>query len=126
MYAAGHYEVIESLSTTVGTIDEELPTEEVIADRHPGMPCHDPPRLTYIKPLTSDLVQKRLMTFESNGDVAVRSKNHRTAITQYSTALSLNPSSRVSLLVKRSNTRAMLGMWEDALKDADELWLGPP
>ncbi|KAI9569843.1 hypothetical protein HD554DRAFT_2327802 [Boletus coccyginus] len=102
MYAAGHSEVAESLSTMVETLGEEVLMEEMTADWDP------------------DLVQKCLTTFESNGDVAVRSEDHKRAIIQYSTALSLNPSNPVGLLVKRSNVRAMLGMWEDALKDADE------
>ena len=59
--------------------------------------------------------------FERNGDAAMRSKDHKRAVVQYSTALSLNPSNRVSLLVKRSNARGMLGKWEDALKDVDEV-----
>ncbi|KAI9569842.1 hypothetical protein HD554DRAFT_2327801 [Boletus coccyginus] len=64
MYAAGNSEVAESLSTMVETLGEEALMEECLA------------------------------TFESNGDVAVRSKNHKRAIVQYSTALSLNPSNR--------------------------------
>ena len=45
---------------------------------------------------------------------------------QYSTALSLNPTNPVGLLLKRSNARAMLGLWEDALKDADKVRLDSP
>lgn len=55
----------------------------------------------------------------------MKSKDHNGAIVQYSTALSLNPSNPVDLLVKRSNARAMLGLWEDALKDADDVWVLP-
>ncbi|KAI9569839.1 hypothetical protein HD554DRAFT_2313201 [Boletus coccyginus] len=102
MYAVGHSEVAESLSTMVETLGAEVSTEEVTTD------------------WDSDLIQKCCTTLESNGDVAVRSKNLEGAIVQYSTALSLNLSNPVGLLVKRSNARAMLGMWEDALKDADE------
>ncbi|KAG8216979.1 hypothetical protein J3R82DRAFT_7285 [Butyriboletus roseoflavus] len=57
--------------------------------------------------------------FEDNGDVAMQCKNLKEAIVLYSTALDLNPSN-LGLLVKRSEARAMLGSWEDALKDADE------
>ena len=123
MCAAGHSEGVESLSTMVETFGEEVLTEGVTADWDRGMPYHDPSGLTYIEVLTPDLIQKCLATFESNGDVAMRSKNHKRAIVQYSTALSLNPSNPVGLLVKRSNSRAVLGMWEDALKDADKVWI---
>jgi hypothetical protein len=61
------------------------------------------------------------MTSESNGDLAVTSKDPKEAIVQYSTALSLNPSNPASLFVKRSNAREMLGLWEDALIDADKV-----
>ncbi|KAI9569853.1 hypothetical protein HD554DRAFT_2170850 [Boletus coccyginus] len=101
MYATGHSEVAESLFTIVETLDERLLTDDVTTDWDP------------------DLIQKYRTTLESNGDIAVRSKNFKGAIVQYSTALSLNPSNPEVLLVKRSNARAMLGMWEDALKDAD-------
>ena len=123
MYAAGHSEVTESLATMVETLGEEVLVEEMTADWDPGMPCHGPPKLTSIEIVTSGLVQKCLATFENNGDIAVRSKNHKRAIIQYSTALSLNPSNPAGLLVKRSSARTMLGMWEDALRDADEVWL---
>jgi len=124
MYAAGHSEVAEPLSTVVETLGEEVLTEEVTTGWDPGMPSYDQSGLSCIEVLTSDLVHKCLTTLESVGDVAVRSKNHKRAIVQYSTALSLNPSNPMGLLVKRSNARATLGMWEDALKDADEVWLG--
>ena len=53
------------------------------------------------------------------------SKDFPRAVLQYSTALSLNPSNPVGLLVKRSNARIILGLWEGALKDADSVRLGP-
>lgn len=71
-----------------------------------------------------DLVQKCLATLESNGDAAVKSGDPQGAIVQYSTALSLNPLDPARFFVKRSNARAMLGSWEDALKDADEVRFG--
>ncbi|KAG6377280.1 hypothetical protein JVT61DRAFT_15065 [Boletus reticuloceps] len=67
-----------------------------------------------------DLVKKCLTAFECKGDAAVESENPKGAIVQYSTALYLNPSNPVGLLVKRSNARATLGLWEDALTDADD------
>ncbi|KAI5989190.1 hypothetical protein F5J12DRAFT_915856 [Pisolithus orientalis] len=43
-----------------------------------------------------------------------------TATLEYSTALSLSPSSPVGLFIKRSRARAAQGLWEDALQDANE------
>lgn len=43
------------------------------------------------------------------------------AILQYTAALSLNPPNPGGILVKRSKALAVLGKWEDALKDADEV-----
>lgn len=51
------------------------------------------------------------------------SKDPKEAILQYSVALSLTPQNPAGLLVKRSKARGMLGLWEDALKDADEVCL---
>ncbi|KAN0084114.1 hypothetical protein V8E55_007618 [Tylopilus felleus] len=102
MYAAGHTEVVESLSTTIETIGEDALTSEETADWNP------------------DLVQKCLTMLESHGDIAVESGDLKRGILEYSTALSLNPPNPVDLLVKQSNAKAMLGFWEEALKDADE------
>ncbi|KAF8557544.1 hypothetical protein OG21DRAFT_1482211, partial [Imleria badia] len=65
-------------------------------------------------------LQGCIKPFEDHGDAAVQSKNPNEAILQYSSALSLNPPNPSGLLVKRSKVRAMLEMWEEALKDADE------
>ncbi|KAF8546332.1 hypothetical protein OG21DRAFT_1502001 [Imleria badia] len=103
MHTAGHISMAKSRSTIVETLGEDALTSDVTAEWDP------------------DLVQKCLATFESNGDVAAKSNDPQGAIVQYSTALCLNPSNPVGLLVKRSKARAMLGLWEDALKDADEV-----
>ena len=66
-------------------------------------------------------LQDCIAAFEDNGDVAVMSKDPKRAITHYSAALSLNPLKPLDLLVKRSTARGILGLWEDALKDADEV-----
>ncbi|KAF8552370.1 hypothetical protein OG21DRAFT_145752 [Imleria badia] len=58
--------------------------------------------------------------FEDYGDAIFWDKNPEDAMKQYSTALSLNPSSPAGLPVKRNKVRAMSGLWEEALKDADE------
>ena len=43
------------------------------------------------------------------------------AVSQYSTALSLEPPTPQVLLAKRSKARAGMGSWEDALNDANEV-----
>ena len=58
---------------------------------------------------------------ESQGDEAMRSKNYDSAIAEYSAALTITPVALPNLFVKRSETRAALCLWEDALKDADEV-----
>jgi cytochrome c-type biogenesis protein CcmH/NrfG len=58
---------------------------------------------------------------EDIGDVVMRSKNAEEAISRYSAALSLNPSNPARLLVKRSTVRATMMLWENALKDADDV-----
>ena len=54
------------------------------------------------------------------------SEDPKQAIAHYSTALSLNPLKPLDLLVKRSTARGILGLWEDALEDADEVLLSSP
>ncbi|KAF8552461.1 hypothetical protein OG21DRAFT_1511487 [Imleria badia] len=65
-------------------------------------------------------LQGCIKPLEDCGDGAMQSKNPSQAILQYSSALSLNPSNPEGLFVKRSKAHAMLGLWEEALKDADE------
>ena len=65
--------------------------------------------------------QKYITAFETNGDVAATSKDPMRAVAQYTAALSLNPLKSVGLFVKRSIARGNLGLWEDALKDADKV-----
>ena len=69
----------------------------------------------------SDIAQKCITAFETNGDVAATSKDPKRAVAQYTAALSLNPLKSVGLFVKRSTARGNLELWEDALKDADEV-----
>ncbi|KAF8555600.1 hypothetical protein OG21DRAFT_844394 [Imleria badia] len=58
---------------------------------------------------------------EALGDTAVSSGEHYNAIVRYTSALSLNPSNPVNILLKRSNSRASKGLWQDALTDANEV-----
>ena len=122
MYATGHSELAESLSSMAETLGEEMLTSEDTNNWNLGMfvttnSCR------HTLSSTSDFIQRCLVTFESNGDEAAVAKDFPRAVLQYSTALSLNPSNPVGLLVKRSNARVMLGFWEDALKDADSVRL---
>lgn len=53
----------------------------------------------------------------------MKSKKYDVATAQYTFALSLDPPSRVGLLIKRSRARAVRGLWKEALEDADVVWL---
>jgi len=65
-------------------------------------------------------LQQCMQALGDIGDVAMQRGNAEEAIARYSAALSLNPSNPAGLLFKRSRARAILELWEDALKDADE------
>lgn len=51
----------------------------------------------------------------------MRTRQHNTAISQYSAALSLGPKYRQMLLVKRSEACTDVGVWKDALNDTNEV-----
>lgn len=51
------------------------------------------------------------------------SKKYDDAIGQYSFALSLDPPNKAGLFIKRSKARAAMGSWQEALDDADMVWL---
>ena len=55
------------------------------------------------------------------GDTALISQGHDEAIARYSSALSLDPATRIDILMKRSQARASKGLWEDALTDANDV-----
>ncbi|KAG8216354.1 hypothetical protein J3R82DRAFT_6433 [Butyriboletus roseoflavus] len=57
---------------------------------------------------------------EDLGDDAMNTGQYDEATSQYSAALSLNPTAAQALFVKRSKARAARGLWEDALSDANE------
>ena len=48
-------------------------------------------------------------------------KHYNEAVSQYTAALSLDPTSPQGLLVKRSKAHANKGEWKDALNDANEV-----
>ena len=58
---------------------------------------------------------------EGLGDTALGSGKHDEAIARYTSALSLGPSNRIDILVKRSTARASKKLWKDALTDANEV-----
>ena len=51
----------------------------------------------------------------------MKARQNDEAISLYTTALSLEPATLRDLLAKRSKARAAKGMWEDALRDANEV-----
>ena len=53
--------------------------------------------------------------------MAMNTRQYDEAISQYSAALSLDPTTPQALIVKRSKAHAAKGFWEGALNDADEV-----
>ena len=58
---------------------------------------------------------------EGLGDTAPGPGKHDEAIARYTSALSLSPSNKIDILVKRSTARASKMLWKDALTDANEV-----
>ena len=58
---------------------------------------------------------------EDLGDIAMNNTEYDEAISQYTTALSLDPATKQVLLVKRSMARVRKGGWGAALEDANEV-----
>ena len=58
---------------------------------------------------------------EELGDKALISQEHDEAIAHYSSALSLDPATRVDILVKRNKAQTSKGLWEDALTYANDV-----
>ena len=69
----------------------------------------------------SDFKFRCCKKLEGLGDVAMTSRQHDVAIVQYSAMLSLNPANLQALFVKRSKARANMGLWVDALDDANQV-----
>ena len=59
---------------------------------------------------------------EELADGAMGSENYIEAAKHFSTMLLLDTGDRVDILIKRSKARAMMKSWEDALRDADEVY----
>ncbi|KAF8555608.1 hypothetical protein OG21DRAFT_1483747 [Imleria badia] len=104
LYAAGRAEeATEALLKILDTFGEEIRASKATAD------------------WVMDLTRKCISMLESLGDVALSSGEHENAIVRYTSALSLNPSNPIVILMKRSKARASKEMWEDALMDANEV-----
>ena len=72
--------------------------------------------------LTSlDFKQRCAETLEHLGDIAAGAQEHDEAITQYSTALSLNPIVPRDVLMKRSKVYMEKGSWGDAIDDMNQV-----
>ena len=55
------------------------------------------------------------------GDAAVDAQRYDDAISKYSAYLLLNPAEPQSVLTKRSKVHVTMGLWEDALSDANQV-----
>ena len=65
--------------------------------------------------------QRSSVKLEHLGDAATDAQRHDEAVSHYSTALSLDPSSPQSVLIKRSKTYLEIGSWELALDNANQV-----
>ena len=61
------------------------------------------------------------MKLEHLGDSAMNAQQLNEAISHYSSALSLRPAAPSGLLIKRSKAYVVMGLWEDALSDANKV-----
>ncbi|KAF8554885.1 hypothetical protein OG21DRAFT_1508408 [Imleria badia] len=68
-----------------------------------------------------DLKRKCIDMLEALGDTAVSSGENDKAIARYTSALSLDPSDPIDILVKRSKAWASKGLWVVSLTDANEV-----
>ena len=62
---------------------------------------------------------------EKLGDVEMESENYAEAAGYFSTMLSLNPTNRVDILIKRSRAQVFTEEYDKALCDADEVYFMP-
>jgi hypothetical protein len=71
----------------------------------------------------SGFKQRLSRKLEDLGNAALRAQRDDDAISEYSLALSLDPTSPQDLLIKRSKAYVAKGLWENGLKDADQVRL---
>ncbi|KAF8547590.1 TPR-like protein, partial [Imleria badia] len=104
LYTSGRaVDAAEALLNITDTFGEEIRTNKVTAE------------------WVMDLKRKCIDTLESLGDTSLSSGEHDNAIARYTSALSLDPSNPVDILMKRSKARASKGLWQDSLADANEV-----
>ncbi|KAH7906973.1 hypothetical protein BJ138DRAFT_1104700 [Hygrophoropsis aurantiaca] len=65
-----------------------------------------------------DFKHRCTQTSKTLGDEALRVNKYSEAVNQYSAALALDPS-EADIFIKRSEARAAMGEWKDALEDAE-------
>jgi hypothetical protein len=65
--------------------------------------------------------QRSFKNLEHLGDTAMDARRYDEAISLYSTALSLDPPSHQSILVKRSKARVATGSWKQAVDEANQV-----
>ena len=70
---------------------------------------------------TSDFRGRCVEKLTKMGDIAMDSKDYNEAIKWYSNALTFDPTNVCDVLLKRSKVRAVVGLWEEALIDADKV-----
>ena len=58
---------------------------------------------------------------EQLGDTAMNAQRLEEAISEYSSALSLEPAAPTGLLIKRSEAYMVMSSWEDALNDVNKV-----
>ncbi|KAI6144211.1 hypothetical protein BKA82DRAFT_2383267 [Pisolithus tinctorius] len=103
LYAEGRTaEAVEILLNIIRTSDEEVQGSKETSD------------------WIADFTKKCIATLEHVGNEAFGSVKDDDIITQYSSVLSLSSPSPAGLFITRSRARAAKGLWEDALRDANE------
>ena len=122
MYIAGRInEAVESLREMTHDLGEDVRSRKDNANWITSE--YDHPFWCRINTIQLNLAftQQCLKSLESLGDSALATQNYSEAITHYSAALTMGPTAREGILVKRSNAHAAAGAWNDALNDADEV-----
>ena len=79
--------------------------------------------IAYVTLSVSDFRNRSVKNLEHLGDTAVDARRYDTAISHYSTALSLGCPSPQSILLKRSKACVATGSWTQALDDANQVHL---
>ena len=70
-----------------------------------------------------EFVRRCADKLEGLGDAAMDSRRYSEATKYYSTAQLLDPANLANILIKRSEARACMGLWQEALNDANEVRL---